>query len=317
MFNFRKYVLIIAHSILLFTSPIILALDNEITACHGCSISQASIAARESVGFYKTRDVFVFDYHTRTLKKFTVYTDYIYEYQDRYPIKKAVKRTLNDNEMKALPELLALFDEGKNSILNSNLIIGRENFEYLHNSDNDVGSAYVSLSSSSNISLGEYRILQYPDNPSAHSFLKTSKLRNEIYNELFTYDYRVRQMSYLNKAMDVLDLGAISLDALQFSFKLIFSNGSSVEVSPSITTGSLEVISGTAVDSNGNTIPESLINAAGHYSINPHEMREWENFLKSWGVQLEYRQCSTVIFMTCSFNNNTLTCSIVTPACRY
>lgn len=245
------------------------------------------------------------DFYNRTGHKYNVYIDYVIEGPDSFPVHKANELSLNPLEIEAINDVFNLYDVLKTAVQTN---ISSSNVKLSKSGFNNTSS------SSSPLNLGTVTII-HPQN-SAHDFISNSQLRNEL------YDAHIRLNVYniapiVNKVTDTLSLGALNLKDLKLGYKLVFPDGSSVLVVPDLTNETLVIHEGSAKDADNNTIPTNRNSIAGNYSFSNYDRySSMRQYLQSiFGVTgLTDRMCRSYV-MNCTFNGNTLTCSV--PPCQY
>lgn len=285
--------------------PLELFAASKITACDPCGIAGRDVAAKSVFNWNQGGIVYVVDFYNRTGHKYNVYIDYVIEGPDSFPVHKANELSLNPFEIEAINDVFNLYDVLKTAVQTN---ISSSNVKLNKSGFNNTSS------SSSHLNLGTVTII-HPQK-SAHDFISNSQLRNELYDAHIRLNVH-NIAPIVNKITDTLSLGALNLKDLKLGYKLVFPDGSSVLVVPDLTNETLVIHEGSAKDADNNTIPTNRNSIAGTYSFSNYDgyssMRQYlENM---FGVTvLTDRMCRSFV-MNCTFNGNTLTCSV--PTCQY
>ncbi len=98
-------------------------------------------------------------------------------------------------------------------------------------------------------------VIQVKSIHTAHDFITTSRLRNNLFEEHLTQAKYLNIAPIINRVTDSLSLGGFHLKALKLGYTLQFSDGSTITVQPDLGTSTLRIVSGTAKDADNNIIP--------------------------------------------------------------
>ncbi len=280
----------------LFISNSAFALQAKVVSCFDyCNHESEALKSMDKWGSQGYS--FVVDYKQRTLQKYAVYITYIQEGGESWPVQEAKKQTMSSTEISALPKLLAIYDDMKSHIASASI---------------------PSAMARSSINVGDVSLTSAVTWGNSLQFMSTSSDRNILYDHLFDTNFDIRLTANLNNIADNLSIGTITLENLDLTITLNFFDGSHVEVIPDLVKGTLDIVPGTGVDANNNSIPLSAYEATGLYTFPGHDSEDWSRYLKRWGGNFSWasvRYCPSVE-LACTFSGNTLTCSLLTPPCR-
>ncbi len=263
---------------------------NKATACHDCSFGEAKIAARNQFNWNETGTVFVFDYINEKLRKFAVLIRYVQEGPDSYPYHVVVELNMSSTEYAAEDDLLEAFDE-------------------LKKVSNKYGSVN-SIKSSSSSKPYQMDEITMANVPNVHEFIRTSITRRNTFRMLFDNDFNsVVVVTKFNSTSNTIGT-SLNFEKLKMGFKLIFADGSYITVIPDISSETFEMIKGTAIDLEGNTVPLNYNDLSGESFRfkNNSNFNTFREHVQNYGVDIPYQSCVETV-VACIFNN-TLTCWI-------
>lgn len=278
---------------------------NKVTVCDSCDA--ASMKSISTTVFYWNESgySYVVDRNSRISRKFKIETVYIKEGPDYFPVHQSTEVATSQQEKQAFQEIYRLVD-----MFHSDISVSGGQIQ-LQKSSGILDPAFVSAMS--NTPSGSVTVLS-PADLTAQDFLLDSSIRNKTFDLHFAARINTYAAS-VNYVTDILNVPGFDLKSLKLSYKIVFPDGSFVFAVPNISTSTTDVVEGSARDSNGNTIPATADLASGRYHFSSEAAyREMNDYLNiRFGAKVEFKICRTYV-MTCTFNNNTLTCSV--PTCN-
>jgi len=297
----------------------------KIGACQeSCSYERDAI--KSMGGWDKEGISYIIDFNTRTLHKYIVYIDYIQEGQARYPVQKTLKQTLTATDKQALPELLKVYDDIEDIMLNigayNTSVANEPYFSDLDNEEPNLSNLKNTslffkgdIHAPQDVNLGTYRY-SGANVKNAYDFMQSSQERNRLYNLMFR-NYDIALAASLNRVTNMINVGEIGLKDLDFKFTIKFDDNSHVDIAPNNDTDTFDIMRGTGVDKNETSIPQSALEAVGKYKFSYLDAGAMSGWLGQWGGDFKVSVCKETIVLVCSFSKNTLTCTVITPECQY
>lgn len=244
--NFLKKLWIATSCIgALFVSNSVLAATDHFTSvrCDNCTEGQFIQAAKGAYSYNTRGWAYVYDYVNRTYKGYYVYSSQESDgphSPDKIWVEHASELTLSEDEINAMENILSALD-----------------------------IAYAQMSEFLTGSMGTFSY-EYPDpNVTAKDFLMGSTYRNRFYDENFnTVEGTIAAV--LNSAVEVvrhLTFAEGDIIVKSLSFPITFQDGSMVMAVINFTTGTTEIVPGSARDADGNTYPQSITTLPAVYEF--------------------------------------------------
>ena len=245
----------------------------KLTACHGCDAENTKSAALNAYEITQNGISYVVDKKNNSFRKYTVYTEWTNTGDHNVPVRRGIERTLTSLEQEASTELL----EGIGELYS--------------------GKQY--RKSHSGGLIADIVIANDPNGDSAYDFIKTSKMRSDLYQlHLAT---KVNAFSVVvNSITSKLSLGSIHLKDIKLGIKLIFNDDSLLTVIPNPQTETYDIVANSARESDGNTIPLSKAVVNGNYIFSSKEnTQSFSQYLGYWGITLQWEHSCIPVTVSC------------------